>query len=171
VLSNNFSIGGRWIDKERFIELSSYQAREGDFLFTRKGSIGGCAIFPEKAHLGIIDSDTIRLRLNKEALSTRFLLYAFKDSTYLQFQVQLLKRGAILSGLNTTTIADLVIATPPHDEQEAIADYLDEQVKKISNMVMKVSSAIDRLTEYRSALITAATTGKIDVRNVKVPAA
>ncbi len=37
-------------------------------------------------------------------------------------------------------------------------------------MMEKVESAIDRLTEYRTALITAATTGKIDVRGVKVPA-
>ncbi len=169
VLSGDFSKGNRWLTSDQYAELSQYGAREGDFLFTRKGSIGGCAIFPDGAHPGIIDSDTIRLRVNSEGLSTRFLLHAFRESEYLQFQVQLIKRGAILSGLNTTTIADLVLAAPPLDEQVEIAHQLDVATSKLKRLASKVESAIARLTEYRSALITAATTGKIDVRGVKIP--
>lgn len=172
VLSGDFEKGTRWISAEQYTELSQYGAEEGDFLFTRKGSIGGCAIFPKTAHPGIIDSDTIRLRVNRRTLSTRFLLYAFRESEYLQFQVQLIKRGAILSGLNTTTIADLMLAAPPLDEQVKIAEYLDIETTRVNQLALKVESAIERLTEYRTALITTATTGKIDVRNVKLgPAA
>ncbi len=169
VLSGDFEKGTRWITADQYTELSQYGAEEGDFLFTRKGSIGGCAIFPETAHPGIIDSDTIRLRVNRRTLSTRFLLYAFRESEYLQFQVQLIKRGAILSGLNTTTIANLMLAAPPLDEQIEIAEYLDRETTRVNQLALKVECAIDRLAEYRTALITAATTGKIDVSKVKVP--
>jgi len=168
-LNGDFQRGTRWLTASQYAELSQYSAKEGDFLFTRKGSIGGCAIFPAGAQLGIIDSDTIRLRVNPDGLSTRFLLYAFRESEYLQFQVQLIKRGAILSGLNTTTIADLMLAAPPIDEQITIADHLDVATNKIYQLMLKVESAINRLTEYRTALITAATTGKIDERGVKIP--
>lgn len=51
-------------------------------------------------------------------------------------------------------------------EQLAIASYLEAQTMKIDRMIDKVESAINKLTEYRTALITAAVTGKIDVRNV-----
>lgn len=169
VLSGDFEKGSRWITASQYEELAQYRAKAGDFLFTRKGSIGGCAIFPDGAHPGIIDSDTIRLRVNPDSLSTRFLLFAFRESEYLQFQVELMKRGAILSGLNTTTIADLVLATPPIDEQSEIAAHLHVVTTRINQLALKVESAIARLTEYRTALITSATTGKIDVRNVKVP--
>jgi type I restriction enzyme S subunit len=170
VLSGDFDKGTRWLTAEQYADLRQYAAEAGDFLFTRKGSIGGCAIFPENAQPGIIDSDTIRLRVNPKTLSTRFLLHAFRESEYLQFQVQLIKRGAILSGLNTTTIADLMLVAPPLDEQIAISDYLDRQASRINELAAKVESAVARLTEYRTALITAATTGKIDVRKVKIPA-
>ena len=53
---------------------------------------------------------------------------------------------------------------PPVEEQQAIADFLDRETAKIDRMVAKVETAIDRLREYRTALITAAVTGKIDVR-------
>lgn len=53
---------------------------------------------------------------------------------------------------------------PPLPEQHAIADYLDQETEKIDQMLTKVEQAIERLQEYRTALITAAVTGKIDVR-------
>ena len=53
---------------------------------------------------------------------------------------------------------------PPLPEQQAIADFLDRETAKIDGMVTKVEMAIERLQEYRTALITAAVTGKIDVR-------
>ena len=47
---------------------------------------------------------------------------------------------------------------------EAIADFLDRERAKIDTLVAKIETAIERLQEYRTALITAAVTGKIDVR-------
>ena len=58
---------------------------------------------------------------------------------------------------------------PPSPEQRAIADYLDRETTKIDRLVEKIEAAIERLQEYRSALITAAVTGKIDVRAKSVP--
>jgi type I restriction enzyme S subunit len=53
---------------------------------------------------------------------------------------------------------------PALSEQVAIADYLKVETAKIDALVAKIEAAIERLQEYRSALITAAVTGKIDVR-------
>jgi type I restriction enzyme, S subunit len=53
---------------------------------------------------------------------------------------------------------------PLDDEQRAIADFLDRETARIDGMVAKVDTAIERLQEYRTAFITAAVTGKIDVR-------
>ena len=60
--------------------------------------------------------------------------------------------------------AALSICVPPIAEQNAIVDLLDQETTKIDRMMKKVEDAITRLQEYRAALITAAVTGKIDVR-------
>ena len=57
-----------------------------------------------------------------------------------------------------------MVALPEVREQRAIADFLEPKTAKIDQMVAKVEAAIERLREYRTALITAAVTGKIDVR-------
>ena len=49
-------------------------------------------------------------------------------------------------------------------EQRAIAAFLDRETAKIDALVAKVRAVIDRFKELRTALISAAVTGKIDVR-------
>jgi len=56
------------------------------------------------------------------------------------------------------------VPLPPPEEQTAIAAYLDEETAKLDALVGKVEEAVERLQEYRTALTTAAVTGKIDVR-------
>ena len=56
------------------------------------------------------------------------------------------------------------IPVPKKSEQRAIATFLDRETAKIDALVAKVREAIDRLKELRTALISAAVTGKIDVR-------
>jgi type I restriction enzyme S subunit len=84
------------------------------------------------------------------------------DSTYRQ--AQLATAGATSPHVNVDTIRRFHLARPPYVEQRAIAEFLDKETAKLDQMASKVEAAIERLREYRSALITAAVTGKIDVR-------
>ena len=58
------------------------------------------------------------------------------------------------------------IPLPPLDEQESIADYISTETAKLDALIAKVRTTIERLQEYRTALISAAVTGQIDVRSV-----
>ena len=69
--------------------------------------------------------------------------------------------------LNTTQQRNISMPVPNLREQCAIVDYLDRETAKIDKMMEKVEAAIEKLQEYRTALITAAVTGKIDVRAVR----
>lgn len=75
-----------------------------------------------------------------------------------------IKQGSGQPNLNTEIIRGLAAPTPPPLEQGVISDFLGRETAKIDSMVAKIETAIARLHEYRTALITAAVTGKIDVR-------
>ncbi|MEO7424767.1 MAG: restriction endonuclease subunit S [Fibrobacteria bacterium] len=64
-------------------------------------------------------------------------------------------------------VGNQFVTVPSFPEQVAIVKYLEEETMKIDRMIEKVESALDKLSEYRTALITAAVTGKIDVRGFK----
>ena len=72
--------------------------------------------------------------------------------------------GATISTIGMDDVRSLACAVPPYAEQEAIVDFLARAKTQTDRMVAKVETAIERLQEYRTALITAAVTGKIDVR-------
>ena len=72
--------------------------------------------------------------------------------------------GGAQPNISDTELLDCFVAVAPATEQAAIATYLDRETAKIDRLMEKIETAIARLQEYRTALITAAVTGKIDVR-------
>lgn len=72
--------------------------------------------------------------------------------------------GVSYPAINATKLGGFPIALPSQNEQGAIADFLDGEAAKIDALIDKIQEAIGRLKEYRTALISAAVTGKIDVR-------
>jgi len=92
------------------------------------------------------------------------------DSSYLYWWlngirkiVLAMTRDNTQSNLNAETVCKIPLAVPPLSEQRAIAAFLDSQTECINALSGQVEAAIERLQEYRTALITAAVTGKIDV--------
>ena len=76
------------------------------------------------------------------------------------------KEGATVESLETGIIETTHIPVPPYRDQRAIAAFLDRETAETDALVAKVRQAIDLLKEFRTALISAAVTGKIDVREV-----
>ena len=72
--------------------------------------------------------------------------------------------AAAQPGLAIDRVNDLSVALPPVREQQAIVEYLDSATDRIDALRAKAELSIERLSEYRSALVSAAVTGKIDVR-------
>jgi len=101
------------------------------------------------------------LNLHRDA-SRQFLYYYLSSLTYnLRDRI---KQGSGQPNLNTDIIKSLAVPWPPKAEQDAIASYLQAEAAKMDALVGNVEEAIERVQEYRTALITAAVTGKIDVR-------
>jgi len=73
-------------------------------------------------------------------------------------------QGLSYPAINTSRLLRLAAALPPQDEQSHIATFLDRETTRIDTLIEKTRESIELLKERRSALITAAVTGKIDVR-------
>jgi|LSQX01.1.fsa_nt_gb type I restriction enzyme S subunit len=77
--------------------------------------------------------------------------------------------GSTKGAITCSQIENLAIPLPPLAEQEQIVRFVDEDYSRISRLQKKVKAALQRLQEYRAALITNAVTGKIDVRDFCIP--
>jgi len=166
VLSNDFAKGDRWISDDQYEAVPQYWVVEGDILFTRKGSIGKCSIVPSMVGRAIIDSDTIRVRLDETIAETAFVRLALTQSTMSEVQTRLNARGAILSGVNSETLGNMVLCLPPLAEQVDLMIELDSQLEEFASAIEYVEKMITASKERRSALISAAVTGQIPVADM-----
>ena len=72
--------------------------------------------------------------------------------------------GVTRYGLPNAAVGNALLPLPPLDEQRAIGAFLERETARVTELVGRSEAAIERLQEYRTAIITAAVTGKIDVR-------
>jgi type I restriction enzyme S subunit len=150
-----------YISREANRALQKSMLRKGDLVAVRTGQPGTTAVIDDFFDGGNC-VDLIVIRRPKGGDSA-FLSY-FLNSTPAESQFAEGSGGAIQQHFNIATAGSLWLPVPPLHEQQRIAAFLATQVGQIDQMMAKVENAVARLQEYRTALITAAVTGKIDVR-------
>ena len=132
----------------------------GDIIYSRNASVGDAAIVTTNQRF-CMGQDVCLIRAPKH--HPRYLIYLFRSNALIE-QVESLMIGSTFRRINVGQIKAFWICVPPLAEQIAIAEFLDHETAKLDALVAKIETAVERLQEYRTALITAAVTGKIDVR-------
>ncbi len=153
-------------------DRKSYTVERGDVFFTRTSEtieeIGITAVCTSTILNAVFAGFLIRFRPEVGQLVNNYSKYYFQNDKLRAFfvkEMNLVTRASLSQDL----LKSLPVLLPPLDEQEKISRYLELNLKRTTSMIDSNSKVINRLTEYRTALITAAVTGKIDVRQVEIP--
>ncbi len=150
-----------YISQEANILLSKSQLRAGDLVAVRSGQPGTTAVIPNEIDgCNCIDLIIIRKPFSG---SENFLCWFLNSDGALQ-QFSEGSGGAIQQHFNIGTAMTLIIPTPPKEEQKSIAAFLDRETAKLDALTAEAQTAITLLQERRTALISAAVIGQIDVR-------
>jgi type I restriction enzyme S subunit len=155
---------GRLLETETAAEQA---AISGKYLFQR-GDILYSKIRPELRKMciaegdGLCSADMYAIR-HTSRLQTRYLFYLLLSKYHHQYAVLESMRVA-MPKVNRETLSAFKILVPPGNEQREIMAFVEKHTTKIERMRERQAEAVELLQEYRSALITNAVTGKIDVR-------
>ena len=103
----------------------------------------------------------------RDELVPKYLLLVFRGP--MQNEFERLTMGATLRTIGMPDVNSFRVPLPPVSEQQAIVAFVDDEKSKIDALIAKVHHHIDKLREYRTALISAAVTGKIDMRGETTP--
>ena len=122
--TGDFSIGDYYITEDKYKELQSCELYPGDLVISMMGTIGACAIFPENAEKGIMNSHLLRLQFDNEVIP-KYIMYLLRDSDLIRKQIDRLSVGSIMSGLSSSVVKKLVFPIPTLAEQKRIVEYLD----------------------------------------------
>ncbi|WP_194866727.1 restriction endonuclease subunit S [Pseudoalteromonas sp. PPB1] len=140
--------------------------QEGSIAFSRKGTIGAVRILPHGIRFALLDSVCV---INCGETVLYEFLYQQCRSSLFESQLGAETRGAALKQVSVGRVRAVKTFTPPLEEQKEILAYLNEALSKLDKTVELANKQVNYLTERRTALISAAVTGKIDVRNWQRP--
>ncbi|EJK2100650.1 restriction endonuclease subunit S [Vibrio cholerae] len=154
------------VDADTQDRLSRHKLAEGDIIFARRGELGRCAVVTDQQVGWICGTGSLKATLNERLIPEYAYLLITSDGVVAELSLE--SKGSTMDNLNTETLGKIRTPVPPVHEQRAILAYVDEVSGKYKHLVDLAENAIGLMKERKTALISAAVTGKIDVRHFVV---
>ncbi|CAI1088112.1 restriction endonuclease subunit S [Serratia grimesii] len=141
----------------------------GEVILGIRASIGSAYVVPLELKGVNLSRGVARIQPGVN-ITSAYLVWYFKTNAVEQYWA-LSKQGSTFSEVSIETVRELVVCIPPKDEQQYISSCLENSLDKIHKLIVTSEKQMSFLIERRTALISAAVTGKIDVRNWVAPEA
>lgn len=141
-----------------------YSPKRDDIYVVKSGATTGVAAIVDTDAVFNIWSPLAAIRA-RPGVIPRFLLNFIRSREF-QAALELNWSYGTQQNIGMGTLGQLPVALPPEREQEAIVEHLNRETSQIGALDAKARAMIDVLKERRQALISAAVTGKIDVRGL-----
>lgn len=156
-----------YVSEEKSEQLRRHTAYPDDLVIAKMASpIARSAVVPNMFQKYVIVADCIKLKL-KENYSNAYINYAM-NTPFTIAQAKAFANGTTRSRVNLGIIKNLKVPIPHFEEQKEIVSYLEGKISEMDNVIKSVEKQIEKLKEYRQALIYEAVTGKIDVRYMEL---
>ena len=150
------------VDEATQERLERHKLSEGDIIFARRGELGRCAIVHKHQEGWICGTGSLRATLNDKLISEYAYLLITSDGLISELSLE--SKGSTMDNLNTETLGRVRMPVPPRNEQNEIISHVRQVFGKYKVLIGNAEGAIQLMQERRTALISAAVTGKIDVR-------
>jgi type I restriction enzyme S subunit len=135
----------------------------GDLIFSRNATVGEVAQVADWHPPFSMGQDVCLLRKHSADYSSDYLQFALRSSVVVEQLINLMV-GSTFKRVNVEEIRNLIVPMPPVKEQANISVFIIRETHKLDELMAKIEAQIEKIQEYRQALISAAVTGKIDVR-------
>lgn len=139
----------------------------GDLLFTMEAPLGQVALI-DRTDIALAQR-IVKFRGEASVMRNQYLMFWFM-STNCQARLETLATGSTALGIKSSKLGMIECLAPTLNEQDAIVSHIQRESEKNDALVYEAENVIGLLQERRSALISAAVTGKIDVRGWQPPA-
>jgi type I restriction enzyme S subunit len=160
--------GGMYTDLDTYNKwIKRGKPEAGDILFTREAPAGEACVYSGDIPL-CLGQRMVLFKLNVSRVVPEFVLYSIYSGLADDF-VKQLSQGSTVSHFNMSDIQNLPLYEPPLCEQSEIKKYLACNLYKHDSLIASAQNMISLMQERRTALISAAVTGKIDVRDWVAP--
>ena len=156
---------------ERNFYFTSLKVNKNTFMFTGSGEtredIGKCILYDGDEFIAV-GGDIIAFNLNSKCIIPKYLCY-FLNSLSSKDYKYVYSKGDIIIHIYSNSLKNILIKIPSIKEQRMVVDRIENLFYKLDLQRNIVYEKIKNMEEFKNSLISEVVTGKIDVRNVKIP--
>lgn len=145
--------------------MSRGKPKIGDILLTTEAPLGNIALVDNEDIA--LAQRVIRFRIDPTHFNNTYSLYLM-ISDFFQNQLRKVATGITAQGIKASKLGGLKLVMPPLEEQKKIVNLIETKTNPINRLIAEVGTSIELLKEHKAALISAAVTGKIDLRDKEV---
>lgn len=149
------------VPMKRWEEAKDIQIQNGDLLITKDGTVGKVAIVSNMPGETSLNSGVLRI-MPVEGYSRRFLYWVLQSEVFWNWFNFKNAGNSTIVHLYQGDFAEFIYAFPKYDEQERIADYLDNKCDKLDAIITTVQQQIETLKAYKKSFITEVVTKGLD---------
>jgi type I restriction enzyme S subunit len=142
-------------------ELADYDARPGDVLISRSGTVGEVCVVPAGIGDARISTNLMRIRLARQAMIPEFFGLLFNGHPHVLNQVSELCSGSTRNFLNNYILMALVFPLPPLSEQKRIVSEVERRTSVIEETEAEIQASLNRAARLRQAVLKRAFEGKL----------
>ena len=164
ILYKDFRGGENYINEEKYEEMKSFTIYPNDVIVTTRGTIGHCALFPPNAELGILHPCLMRIQVNQNRIIPEYLAFLIQDGCIVHIQLLIMSNATTIDVIYSDSLKQILLPLPSVSEQKRILLVIEKEVGLLDRLIDKIKESIELLREYRTSIISAAVTGKIDLR-------
>ncbi len=155
--SEEVQVTDLWVSDAAARDAGSRVLKAGAVIASCVGTFGIAAV----NRTDVIINQQLQAYITSERMNTKFFRHCVVSSAC---YFEMIGTAATIAYVNQLGFENMPLAVPPHEEQEAIVEHIARETIKLDTLTAEAQRAIALLQERRSALISAAVTGQIDVR-------
>lgn len=150
----------KFISKQKAEQLKRHTYKRGDIVLTKLGDpLGEACIIPDTFPDGVIVADLVRLRLDNEYISEKFLMHCI-NAPFVITQLKEMTKGTTRPRVNLTLVREINLLLPSLPEQEQLVSIIEELLSDLDNAIENFKKVQVQLKVYRQAVLKCAFEGQ-----------
>ena len=150
------------VDTETQKRLKRHKLCVGELILARRGELGRCAVVKKEHEGWLCGTGSLKAVLSAKMIPEYAQMLICSDGVKVELSLE--SKGSTMDNLNTETLGKVRLPVPPIKEQQEVLDFVNSVSAQYDQTESLAEQQVNLLQERRTALISAAVTGKIDVR-------
>lgn len=161
-IKNTVLYGKYYISEQKYQEMQSFSVLPHDLLVSCSGTLGRITELPDDAPAGIINQALLRIRLNRDLVSTNYFIEYFRSGIFQKRIVEKSQGSAMVNLVSIREFKEIKLNIPEMQYQPLLLSFISEKLSVCDSIEQTVDAALQQANALRQSILKQAFEGGLE---------